>query len=216
LKLAAAIILATASASLAGPPPLEKSQASKPLLLAKGKDYLIHGIVYPLHDDQARFRTPQWTGCVILYTKPSTGEMKSLVSTGTIEIPTERVSYHQTRILGVACDPERLYVVTWFSGRIWDHPPQPGQRLGDGGYSLQVFWLADGTSTYSAGLLAPTPMPLREPVVAVVSLPEIAPQETLEKGPLKLLEKGVACYGVAFGFEGRKLTKHSPVPQGEP
>lgn len=204
MKLALAMILAAASASLGGPPPLEKSLASKPLLLAKGQDYLVHGIVYPLHDDQARFRTPQWAGCVILYTKPSTGEMKSLVSTGTVEIPTERVSYHQSRILGVACDAERLYIVTWFSGRIWDHPPHPGQRLTNGGYSLQVFWLADGAPTYSANLVSLTPMPIREPVVAV-SLPETAPQEAIEKGPLKLIEKGVACYGAAFEFEGKTL-----------
>jgi len=210
------VLLAAASASLAGPPPLEKPLASKPLLLAKGQDYLVHGIVYPLHDDQARFRTPQWAGCVVLHTKPSTGEMKGLVSTGTIEVPSERVSYHQTRILGVACDAERLYIVTWFSGRIWDHPPPPGQRLADGGYSLQVFWLADGTPSYGANLVPPTPMPIREPVVAVVSLPDTAPQETLEKGPLKPIGKGVACYGVAFEFEGKKLVRHTTLSEGQP
>ena len=188
-----------------------------PVLLARGNDCLVHGITYPFHDDQARFRSRSWGGCAILYTRPSNGEMKALVSTGTVEVPTERISFFQTRLVGVACDPERLYALVWSSGRVFDHPPHPGQPSKGGGYSLHAFWLADGAGLGETWLLKEAgKSPVSRPSVVVPELPDIAPQETLGKGPLKPIEKGVALYGVAFEFEGKKLTKHHPLPREQP
>jgi len=51
---------------------------------------------------------------------------------------------------------------------------------------------------------------------ALAAPPDLAPQETLEKGPLKATENGVACYGVACEFEGKTLVKHTTVRQGQP
>ncbi|MBM4037385.1 MAG: hypothetical protein FJ290_02625 [Planctomycetes bacterium] len=204
-------LLATASACLAAS--AEEPSRTKPILIAKGKDCLVHGIVYPFHDDQARFRSRPLGGCAVLYTTPSTGEMKSLVSTGTIEVPTERISFHQTRLLGLACDAERLYAVVWSSGRVFDHPPHAGLGFKGGSYSLHIFWLADGTSLGDTWLLKePGSSPVGRPNAIAPGLPDVAPQEALGKGPLKLIEKGAACYGVAFGFEGRKLVRHWPLP----
>ncbi|HUT35003.1 MAG TPA: hypothetical protein VNE39_16045 [Planctomycetota bacterium] len=197
--------------------PADEPSRSTPILIAKGQDCLVHGIIYPFHDDQARFRSRSWGGCAVLYTTPSTGEMKALVSTGTTEIPTERISFTQARLVGVACDAERLYAVVWSSGRVFDHPPHPGQPFKGGGYSLHVFWLGDGTGLGETWLLKePSKSPVSRPNAVAPELPDVAPQETLEKGPLKLTDKGVALYGAAFEFDGKKLMKHTAQAEGQP
>ena len=212
MKLALAILLAAASSSLAARAPQQPSR-TLPVLIAKGDDYLIHGTSYPFLDDQTRFHARPWGGCAILYTRPSTGEMKALVSTGTVERPTERISFHQTRLLGVACDAERLYAVVWSSGRVFDHPPHPGQPTKGGSYSLHVFWLADGTSLGETWLLKePGKSPVSRPNVVAAELPDSAPQETLEKGPLKLIDNGILCYGVALEYAGKTLSPEGPTP----
>ncbi|MBM4030566.1 MAG: hypothetical protein FJ291_02135 [Planctomycetes bacterium] len=198
-------ILSLASACLAAEPAADGLSRSKPLLIAKGQDYLVHGVSYPLFDDQARFRAPMWAGAMLLYTTPSNGEMKELVSTGTVEVPTERISFFQRRLLGVAADAERLYAVVWNSGRVFDHAPHPGQRMGGGTYTLRVFWLADGTPVTELRLIKKAHQVPPAPNVFAPGLPDAVVQETLDKGPLKLIEKGIACYGVAFEFEGKKL-----------
>jgi hypothetical protein len=137
--------------------------------------------------------------------------MKCLVSTRTVEAPTRRISFHQTRLVGLACDAERLYAVVWSSGRVYDRPPHPGGPFKGGSYSLHAFWLADGTSLGETWLLKePGKSPVSRPNAVAVELPDLAPQETLEKGPLELVEQGVACYGLDFEFEGRKLRGQRP------
>ena len=210
------VLLALHALSAAARPADEPSR-TKPILFAKGNDWLVHGITYPFHDDQARFRWRSWGGCAVLYTKPSTGEMKALVSTGTIEVPTERISFSQTHLVGVACDAERLYAVVWSSGRVFDDWPQPGKPFKGGYYVLHIFWLADGASLGETWLLKePGKSPVSRPNAIAPELPDVAPQETLDKGPLKLTEKGVALYGAAFEFDGKKLVKQSGQTEGQP
>ncbi len=217
MKFAWALSVAAALGALAGAALSQEPSATKPILIAKGRDYLVHGIVYPFHDDQARFRSRSWGGCALLCTTPSTGEMKALISTGTVENPTERISFNQTRLLGATADAERLYAVVWSSGRMFDSPPHPGQPFKGGSYSLQVFWLADGTSLGETSLVRePGKSPVSRPNAIAPELPAIAPRETLEKGPLKLTEKGVALYGAAFEFDGRKVAKQEAVPGDKP
>jgi hypothetical protein len=113
----------------------------------------------------------------------------------------------------VAADAERLYAVVWSSGRVYDHPPHPGQRMGGGGYVLHVFWLADGAALAELRLHKKQDQVVSAPNVFAPGLPDIAVQESIEKGPLTLTEKGIACYGVAIEFEGRKIVRHSPLPE---
>ena len=57
-----------------------------------------------------------------------------------------------TRVLGVAADAERLYVVLWSSGRIFDRPPAEDAALEGGRYELRVFWLGDGSALCGAAV----------------------------------------------------------------
>jgi hypothetical protein len=132
-------------------------------------------------------------GLVLLHTTRSTGEMSVLVrTTGVVAISTRRVSFRVARILGVAADAERLYVLVW-TGRAWDKAPARDALVDDGRYELRAFWLADGSP-----LAAPRD---------VEGLPKAAPPETLEKGLLRLVEDGVECGGTRAVYKGRDLQK---------
>ncbi len=121
-------------------------------------------------------------GLMLLHTARASGEMTVLArTTGTMAISTRRISYVQTRILGIAADAERLYVLAW-SVRAWDKPPDRDAPVEGGRYELRAFRLADGKA-------------LRAPALKPEGLPKGAPPETLEHGPLRLVEGGVECYG---------------------
>ena len=132
-------------------------------------------------------------GHLLLHVVRATGEMTVLVpATGTVAVNTRRISFHQTRILGVAADTERLYVLMWSSGRVFDKPPDPDALAEGGIFELRTFWLADG-------------QPLAAPKLSAEGLPKGAPPETVEKGPLQIVKGGVECYGTRAAYKGREL-----------
>lgn len=163
-----------------------------PVLLEKHKDCFVHALpAWPARGDHVERLVER--GHSLLHTSRATGKMTRMVAaTGTVAINTRRISYRVTRILGVAADAERLYVVRWSSGRIFDAPPAKGAAVKGGRYELRVFWLADG-SRLSAPPLAPG------------GLPSAAPQPSLEAGPLKLVPGGVSCFGTSARYKGRTL-----------
>jgi len=112
--------------------------------------------------------------------------------TGTVAVNTRRISYEVRRVLGVAADAERLYVLLWWSGRIYDRPPAQGATIDGGRYELRVHWLDD-----AAALQAPS---LRHDGV-----PEAAGRPCLDAGPLKLVPGGVSCFGTRARYDGRTL-----------
>ena len=131
-------------------------------------------------------------GLVILHTVRDTGEMAVLVpATGTVAVSTRRISFRQTRILGIAADTERLYVLTW-TVRVWDRPPERDAAVEGGSYVLRTYWLADGRA-------------LAAPALEAEGLPKGAPPETPEKGPLRLVAGGVECFGTRANYKGEKL-----------
>jgi hypothetical protein len=114
--------------------------------------------------------------------------MKVLAITGTW-VGAERVRlFHQIRIVGIASDAERLYVLSWNSGQTRN---PPGEAATEGHYSLQTFWLAEGARIYAWPLTGS-------------DVPAAAPAETTDKGPLQLTGNGVSCYGTTVSFKGNE------------
>ena len=109
-----------------------------------------------------------------------------LPPTGVVAQPTRRVSYNETRIVGIVVDKARMYVAVWRSGRIFN---LRAKRLG-GSLSLSVFWLEDGSRIDDVAL----------PMKAV---PAKVPAETIEAGPLQSREYGVSLFGQTYRYEGR-------------
>jgi hypothetical protein len=164
----------------------------RPKLLVKSPAYFLHAL------PPAQGPLPRWQrhvplsgitrtisdGLVLLHTTVATGEMKILAAGTTTVIDYQRNSGPEvtyTRIAGVAVDKERLYVLQW-SGNF------------SGTYQLLVFRLYKGQRIYSRELKGDG-VPTREP------------KETADKGPLRLLRAGVACFGTRFEFQGSKLLK---------
>jgi hypothetical protein len=164
----------------------EQPELKKPVLVGKGTKHFVHALkMSPLRaEGLVEFVVaPGWG---LVYTNRESGQMHP---TGTVRINTRRISYSQSRIVGVAADADRLYVLRWQSGRVFDKPPDAKPE--GGRYELSVFWLADGS------LIQLRPLETK-------GLPKHAPVEQLTPGPLKLVKGGVSCYGSTFRYKGKK------------
>lgn len=162
----------------------------KPVLVLADTSCFVHALPgFPEVQQVERSVDP---GFMLLHTVRASGEMSVLVPpTGTVAISTRRISFVQTRILGIAADAERLYVLLG-SVRAWDKPPEKDAPVEGGGYVLRTFWLADGQ-----GLTAPA--------LKTEGLPKGAPPETLKHGPLRLVAGGVESFGTRAIYKGRDL-----------
>ncbi len=185
---AAALALLAAPARASQPP----DELARPVLVSKGKEHFVHAL------EMSPLRSPSLVerivarGWGLVHTNRESGEMKHLIRpTGTVCINTRRISYRQTRIVGVVADAHRLYVLRWHSDRIFDKPPAPDAALAGGFYDLSVFWLADD------GLIQ-----MRH--VQGKRRPKTAPPPKLAPGPLKLVKNGVSCYGFISRYKGKK------------
>ena len=190
MSLTVAALLATLSAETTLPK--ADQLADKAVLVAKGKTYLVHVLPPRTVPTEGELSSSMGRGSDLLYTNLETGEMKVLIATGSWSIPTRVPSHAFNRIVGVAVDGERLYTLLWTSGRQRDLPPANESSKG-GTYHLQVFWLADGSRIEDRYLSK--------------GLPEEAPKQTTEPGPLTVEANTVSCYGLTLTFKGKELVK---------
>jgi len=183
---AAPLLVLLAAATLAQG---EKKLLPPPVLVAKTDAALVHAVRTARDPSEAEPWHRRSDGYLLLHTDRKTGEMRHLIpNTGTVEVPTVRPSVVQTRMVGVAADAERLYVLLWTSGRIFDRPPASDAPVEGGRYELRVFWLADGSQ-------------IAKPALDPEKWPKTAPPEVTDAGPLKLVKDGVECYGVTARYE---------------
>jgi hypothetical protein len=157
-------------------------------LIASGPDFAIHqfvGFVEP-----QLFESVLRCGFVISHTNLKSGEMRWLVSTGFHSVPTRRISYSLTRLVGLVEDGKCLTVVIYASGRLFtkDDNPALNPDPKNGHYILQMFSKADGKAIYAWSFTDPA------------VFPESVPPETTEAGVIKKTEKGYTVFGSVFKF----------------
>jgi hypothetical protein len=168
----------------------EEGKPTKPVLVHSDAACFVHALRAMPEVSRERFARAVDAGLALVHTARASGEMVVLVpATGTVEVNTRRISYGVTRIVGVAADRERLYVLLW-TARAYDAPPDAGATVEGGSYRLHASWLADGSA-------------LAAPALGADGLPKAAPVETVEAGPLRLVEGGVECYGTRALYAGR-------------
>ena len=179
-------VLITSTALAARPLMGPEGQERPPKLVAKAKGTLIHAVPYS-HAGELRGLSDAPGGILLLHTRTESGEMKPLLASGTFVYSTRRQSWSHSRIVGIAADDERAYVLVWAT-RGYDRVPPPEQMAGERAtYTLSVFRLSDGELVHRG-----TPdNPNSKPVQAGA-----APAEALEKGPLELVKGGVKIDGV--------------------
>jgi hypothetical protein len=160
-----------------------------PRLIASGPHFVIHqfnGFV-----KRGLVESVIRSGIVISHTNLKSGEMKWLVTTGIHSIPTRRISYSITRLVGLIDDENHLFIVVYRSGRIFtesNRPPfDPNPKKGH--YSLQVFSKKEGNEMYSYRF---TNFDL---------FPRVVPQETLEAGVLKRTKEGYQVFDSVFRID---------------
>jgi len=164
-------------------------EQKNPKLLASGTNFAIHqfeGFV-----ENRMVEAVIRSGIVISHTNLKSGAMKWLVSTGIHSIPTCRISYSITRLVGLMQDDKHLLVVVYSSGRTFtqnNRPPScPDPQKGQ--YVLQVFSKAEGEKIYTwtfkdSGLF-----------------PESVPNETTESGIIRKMKKGYRVFDSVFRID---------------
>lgn len=178
-------------------------EQKSPKLLDSGTNFAIHqfeGFV-----ENRMVESVIRSGIVISHTNLKTGVMKWLVSTGIHSIPTRRISYSITRLVGLMQDEKHLIVVVYSSGRTFtqdNRPPLcPAPKKGQ--YVLQVFSKAEGKKVYSwtfkdSGLF-----------------PESVPNETTESGIIRKVKKGYRVFDSDFRIdESGKIIREQCNSQG--
>lgn len=172
-----------------------------PVLLAQGRDYTIHvfdGAVLGqiLHSRIVR------AGKVIFHTDTDTGKGTWMIQTGLFEIPTVRVSYSVSRLIGLLQTDTQIATVTYYAGRIYDRPPNvpPPDK---GGYRVSVFEKNSGKKLFDVELGFPN------------GRPDQVPDETTELGVIQKNEDGFGVLGTSFAVlkEGtikQKSSQQSP------
>jgi hypothetical protein len=179
----------------AQPAPAATPAPDQLVRLAKGDGYVVHALVGPA----TPFFAPQPpTTPHILHTALPSGRLTVLYRSGTtVGIPVPmgltRTPYHQTRVVGVAADAERLYVLVWSARWVVLGTGGPGAEVrppASDTYEVRVLWLADGSMVGTVPL-------------GGTGRPRVVPRESVEAGPLEVMSGGVRVYGESLRFRGK-------------
>jgi hypothetical protein len=169
----------TASPQAKGWPP------DSPVLVAKGKDHLIHYLPAP-----ARGLAGGYAGSdvALLHTTPSTGEMKTLL----------RMRNNRFDLLGYIADGDRLYVAARVEATFGSFGFPPAGVV-EYQFHVYTFWLADGTELAHRTMKeSDVPEELRKG------------KPVAEGGPIELTEGGARCFGTSLKFDGKKVIEPPP------
>ncbi|MBY0232897.1 MAG: hypothetical protein K2W96_26745 [Gemmataceae bacterium] len=171
--------------------------ADDPVVLAKGKSFIVHALA----DEKALLDPlPRTPSTAILHTGLPSGKTRTLCRSRTVAkmlpaMAIDRYDLEQTRVVGIAADKERLYVLVWSASWRYEDFAAKGLVVGkppeSDSYMLRVFWLEDGKEIESVAL-------------GGKKRPKALPGETAEKGPLEAKDGEVEAYGEVFRYKGRK------------
>jgi hypothetical protein len=165
-------------------------RVAQPILIAKSKDFFLHGINRVARDD---FHAKSFGDCTtITYTSRETGKMSLLYGSGNFSHPTVRMSFSANRILGIMCDNRRIYLCVWETGRVFDRLPQ-NLILDKGNISVMVFRSADGAVMQTLQIRPDK------------GLSKITAEDKLGVGPLRFTKNGITCFDLAFKFDKELL-----------
>jgi len=155
-----------------------------PVLLACGDDFTISAFEGAVKNDAGGNRLVE-PGVVIFHTDRKTGKSTWLIRTGTFEVPTRRVSYSVSRLLGLCQTDTHLAAAVYVAPRVWTRPPiDPPADVG--AYRLVVFEKATGRKTSDVVLDLPN------------GPPERVPEETIGLGVIRETERGYVILGTHF------------------
>jgi len=169
------------------PRPVEEAG---PRLLTSGEAYAIHmfrGIVEPVPADSRPWHSRvERSGIVVYHTDLATRKSTWLVRTGTYSVPTRRVTYAISRVVGIHRTDKQLMVVRYDVGRVlrprWP-PPEKGL------YRVVVFDLKSAKKR------------LDHVLCLTDNRPGKVPEETTGTGVIRSTKKGLSVFGHTFAVD---------------
>lgn len=153
---------------------------NEPVVVAKTETTFIHAF-HGLAQQNDRFYRPIHPGIVVMRTDRETGDAKVMLGTGTFSIPTRRISYSISRLLGLYATDTHLAAVVYQSGRIWDRPPREPDPE-NGSYRLVVYEIESGKSILS------------QPVALEGDRPKHVPDDTTGLGVIEMTGEGFRVF----------------------
>lgn len=113
-------LLLLVSATFAEPPNQQRQvPLSESLLLVKADEFAVHlfrgGVIMPPPDKDSVENGMAFGGYTLSHTSLKSAKMKWMYSSGIQSVPTRRISFVYSRILGIAHDDLRLYLTVWES-----------------------------------------------------------------------------------------------------
>ena len=158
-----------------------------PRLLASGDGYAIHlfrGMVEPPPADSvSEYSLPVRPGVVIFHTDLDTRKSTWLVHTGIRSLPTRRVSYAISRVVGLHLTNTQLAVVRYDVRKVFSYRMPPPEK---GTYRVVVFDRKTGKRV------------LHHVLVLTTHRPEKVPEETTGSGVIRHTKRGFTVLGEPF------------------
>jgi hypothetical protein len=167
----------------------DNPQDKDPKLIASGPGFAIHQFEGFVEDEMVE--SVIRSGIVISHTNLKTGKMKWLVSTGVHSIPTRRISYSISRLVGLLEDERHLIAVVYESGRTFTRTNRPplGPDPKKGQYILSVFSKAEGENIHTSTFKDSD------------SFPQSVPHETTLEGVIKKTDRGYLIFDSVFRID---------------
>ena len=155
-----------------------------PVKLASGDGFAIHMFSGSVQENIWISHVVH-TGIVILHTDLITGKVTWLIHTGTFQVPTRRISFSISRLLGLYLTKTHIAAALYNIGKISDRLPKE-PPLDEGTYCVIVFKKQNEKKIFNLDLDLSAGRPERVPI------------ETTELGILKRTEDGFSVFGNRF------------------
>ncbi len=101
--------------------PAQERGGPQPKLIARSEKVFVHGI--PGGSNGGFYESVMRSGVSVTVTHREDGRMETILSTGVFSIPTRRISYSASRLLGTATTEDHVYCLLYGAGRLLDRPP---------------------------------------------------------------------------------------------
>lgn len=168
---------------------LNRQLRAGPALLAKGEDYTLHGFFGSVTHEHGHRRLIR-SGATLMHTDRQTGRAHVMLSTGTIELSTRRISYEHTRLVGLY-QTDTYLVAMVYRLRIYDAPPKTFEA-DKGEY---VLYFTKKTGSRFTQLEAP---PAGDGQRVKIKRPKEVPGETFGEGVILPTDEGFKVLGLDY------------------
>ena len=198
------LALGLALLPLGSAPAQPTDQERRGTLVLKTPVAMVHLLASP---NPYRYSQP-FDGRHLLLTNRENGEMADVLFTGTWSDYKRLATYTQVRLLAVAADDQRLYVLVATVEQLGQRPRPPAESISLASAEKQAGARRELSARFSLrvySLKSGERLLLRE--LTGAGRPDVVPAEGATTGSLNLVKDGVEVYGVKVTFDDKNKVK---------